>query len=64
MPSGSTSRSLPSPHAGLAHLFSIRFPYYLGAWNRLHYIESFFHHQELRTKMQITTYVDLLLIPT
>ena len=64
MPSGSTSRSLPSPHSGLAQLFWIRFPYCLGALDRLHYIELFFHQQELRTKMQITTYVDLLSIPT
>ena len=32
---GSITSSLPSPHAVLAQIFSIHFPYYPGAWYRL-----------------------------
>ena len=56
MLAGSTTQSLSSPHAVFAQLFSIRFPRYLEAWNRLQGERNIYFHMTVQTSNSVKTF--------
>ena len=53
---GSTTPSLSSPHAIFAQLFSIRFPRYLEAWNRLQVEQNIHLHMIVQISNWVKTF--------
>ena len=56
MLAGSTTPSLSSPHAVFAQLFSIRFPRYLEAWNRLQGERNIYFHMTVQISNSVKTF--------
>ena len=56
MLAGSTTPSLSSPHAVFAQLFTIRFPRYLEAWNRLQGEQNIYFHMTVQISNSVKTF--------